>query len=200
MSFRKTTQSLAPLLHPSLAPGQYDIYPGFPLGPGKIISGFDSLAETIISSRQQIILIDGYAGVLWDSFRASLDSVLRQRGLKASWQSTDEALESSSLIEKKIQPFLGGDDPLFGTRCNLQLMDFFDEEKLQALASTRNAGPVIFWGCGAALTSSATTIPRNRLSANRRTSSASRFACLSMAMRNPLRPTAKTWRKRMPAF
>lgn len=151
MSFRNTTQVLAPPFHPSQSPGQYDIYPGFPLGSGKIIRGFAPLADAIIASRQQIILIDGYAGVLWDRFRNELDNALKQQGIRACWRSMDEALKPPHLIDATLEPYLGGDDPLFGKRCDLQPLDFFDEKKLKAFASVQDSQPTIFFGCGAAL-------------------------------------------------
>ena len=151
MSFRNTTQFLAPAVHPSLSPGQYDIYPGFPLGAGKIMHGFDSLAEAIVASHQQTILVDGYSGVLWKSFRAGLNDALTKRGATACWRSINEILKSPSIIEEQIKPYLGGDDPLFGKRCELQLMDFFDEKKLREFKSVQNSKLTICFGCGAAL-------------------------------------------------
>jgi mannose-6-phosphate isomerase class I len=50
-----------------------------------------------------------------------------------------------------IAPFLGGDDPIFGTRFTGSLSDFFDADKLAALSPDSTAKMTILYGCGAAL-------------------------------------------------
>ncbi len=44
--------------------GEYDIYPAFPLGKGKIGKGINQLADWIEKHSQ--LKIDGYIGVFWD--------------------------------------------------------------------------------------------------------------------------------------
>ena len=61
-----------PSTRPTSPAGQYDLYPGFPVGPGQIELGFGALAERIATARQ--VVIDGYPGVLWENFRAQLES------------------------------------------------------------------------------------------------------------------------------
>ena len=48
--WRKTTQDLAPLTHTSTPRGQYDLYPGFSVGAGKIDVGFDALAAKLTTA------------------------------------------------------------------------------------------------------------------------------------------------------
>jgi mannose-6-phosphate isomerase class I len=147
--FRKTSQHLLPAARPAPPAGQYDIYPAFPLGPGQIELGFDALAARLAGARQ--VVIDGYPGVLWENFRQQLHAALHQRGRHAAWRSVAEALRPEDEIDALLAPFLGGDDPLFGTRFTGALADFFDPARLRELAPFPVADLNIVYGCGAAL-------------------------------------------------
>jgi mannose-6-phosphate isomerase class I len=148
-TFRKTTQHLAPAFRPVIAPGEYELYPAVPIGSGKIDIGYDALARRISGQRQ--VIIDGSIGVLWASFRDKLDLTLKNQSISATWLNIDEALLPESEIDNLIAPFLGGDDPIFGTRFTGSLSDFFDSEKLRSLQPDPDTPMNILYGCGAAL-------------------------------------------------
>ncbi len=149
--FRRTTQYLAPAQHPPVPPGKYDIYPTFPAA-GAIHVGFDGLAATLATlAAQAQVTLDGYGGVLWTPFRAGLDAALRARGIAAHWVDITEAMRSSDEIETLVAPFLGGDDPVFGTRFTGALADFFDPDRLAGLQPDPAAALNIVYGTGAAL-------------------------------------------------
>src|SRR5436309_2444001 len=95
-SFRKTSQFPAPLRHIPTPEGQYDIYPGFNIGAGKITYGFRRLADLILSSHQHHIIIDGYIGVLWDRLRDGLQKALRERGAASCWNGIATAMNPTS--------------------------------------------------------------------------------------------------------
>ena len=61
---RHTQQFIAPTNSTATPSGEYDIYPAFPLGKGKIGKGINQLADWIEKHSQ--IKIDGYIGVFWD--------------------------------------------------------------------------------------------------------------------------------------
>lgn len=149
--FRRSAQFLLPAARPRPAaqPGQYDIYPAFPTGPGQIGLGFAALAARLGGER--VVVIDGCPGVLWARFRAQLDAALRARGVHTAWQSADQALLPPTRIEALLAPFLGGDDPLFGRRFTGTLRDFFDPLALAALRPDPRADLNLLYGCGAAL-------------------------------------------------
>ncbi len=147
--WRKTSQRLAPVRHTPVPDGAYDVYPGFPIGSGKITVGYHALAEKLVGHRQ--VIIDGYGGVFWENFRERLDQALVQRGIRACWQNIGEALRSSGEIEQMVAPFLGGDDPLFGTRFTGRLGDFFSADKLRELRPSSDVPLNIIYGCGASL-------------------------------------------------
>ncbi len=146
--WRKTTQALAPSMHTPTPVGQYDIYPGFPVGSGKIELGYDALAEKLIGHPQ--VIIDGYGGVFWDNFREQLNLALVRRHVHAAWHDVASALRPESEIDHMIAPFLGGDDPLFGTRFTGDFAAFFVAEKLHELRPAPGADLNIVFGCGAA--------------------------------------------------
>ncbi len=146
---RKTTQELLPVVHTPPGPGRYDLYPAFAVRPGAIARGIDALAAWIAG--QRAVVIDGFGGVFWHDLRQRLDAALVQRGHRASWRDVATAQRPEPAIDALIAPFLGGDDPLFGTRFSGALCDFFDADRLAALHPDPAADVTILYGCGAAL-------------------------------------------------
>ena len=147
--YRRTTQPLLPKHHAPSSPGEYDTYPVFPLHEGKIEYGFLHLASQLIGHPQ--VVIDGYVGVLWDHFRTQLDQALQRHGVWAEWISITKALRPSEEIDMLIEPFLGGDDPIFGKRFTGTLKDFFDAENLTSEINNSRSKMIIYYGAGAAL-------------------------------------------------
>ncbi len=147
--YRKTSQALAPARHQPVEPGQYDIYPGFDIGPGKISLGYSALADALVGQRR--VMIDGFGGVFWQNLREQLEREFVQRGLRVTWFNLDHAFRPPTEIESLVKPFLGGDDPLFGTRFTGSLADFFDAELLRGIQPDPSADLSIVYGCGAAL-------------------------------------------------
>lgn len=147
--WRKTTQILAPAWPAPPAAGQYDLYPGFPLDSGQIELGYKALAKKLRGHHR--VIIDGYGGVLWDNLRVKLADALAEQGMEAAWVNVAQALHPPETIEALVAPFLGGDDPIFGTRFTGSLTGFFDAGKLQALQPDPTAEMTILYGCGAAL-------------------------------------------------
>jgi len=68
---------------------------------------------------------------------------------------TSEALRPPADIERLIEPFLGGNDPVFGFMCPLELEQFFDPEKLAGLRDQvrrrTDDGIIMVVGVGATL-------------------------------------------------
>lgn len=152
-NWRNTDQFLMPVNKQIPAKGKYDLYPTLRIEDGKIDEGFASLARAVANEKQ--LIIDGYVGVFFDKFREKLDAEFLKLGKKTQWLPIGEALKSENEINQMIEPFLGGDDPIFGTRTTLQLSDFFDAEKLQEIKekgrSLEAEDIQIVYGCGAAL-------------------------------------------------
>ncbi len=149
MALRKTSQELAPLHHPSLPDGQYDIYPAFPIGDGKIDIGSEALADVLHQHKR--VVIDGYVGVLWDLLREQITAAFKARGVDAAWVDVRSALLPEAEINALIAPFMGGADPIFGTRFTGTLANFFDMNARTALQPDDSADISILYGCGAAL-------------------------------------------------
>ncbi|MBA3868541.1 MAG: class I mannose-6-phosphate isomerase [Anaerolineae bacterium] len=150
----KPRRQIASQKHEQLAEGQYDIYPAFPIGTQKISSGYQQLAAQLADQRR--VILDGYGGVNWVEVRQQLDQALKQLGINTQWINIDGVLRTEDQIEALTQPFMGGDDPIFGTLFTGTLTDFFDPAKLSALSQAYTTNPsgislVIIYGCGAAL-------------------------------------------------
>lgn len=154
--WRKTTQALAPATHAPSSIGQYDLYPSFDIGAGKIVTGFEALADLLSDSTR--VVMDGYGGVFWDEMRVGLEAVFAARGIQSAWVNVIEALLPSDQLERLVAPFLGGDDPIFGTRFTGELSDFFDSAKLKELQPDSSADVSLIYGCGAALAGWAGTL------------------------------------------
>lgn len=147
--WRKTDQFLMPVSKEVSAKGMYDIYPTLKIEDGEIAEGFESLAQQIADEKQ--LVIDGYVGVFFPDFQEKLDAELRKLGKKTVWSSMELALKPEEVMNQLTEPFLGGDDPIFGKRTTLQLADFYDADKLQSLKPETDADIHILIGCGAAL-------------------------------------------------
>lgn len=147
--WRKTEQYLMPArLNPSVTK-EYNIYPAFPAA-GEIKTGYDALAQIVMN--QPIIAIDGYVGVFFNEFKKEIEKRIASTGKQIVWHNTSDSLKSSIEIDQLIAPFLGEDDPLFGTRCTLELADFFDKYFPGSLnVSPPPLSTIIIIGCGATL-------------------------------------------------
>ena len=146
---RKTTQYLIPVEKKAPAAGEYDIYPVHDLGAGSVSSDYRELARRIAGCGT--VIVDGYVGVRFDDFVSRLNEALAALGVKTLWWSVDSALKSPEEVDKLIEPYLGGDDPIFGFRAKLSLSDFFDAGKLAEIRPDDSAQLNIIYGTGAAL-------------------------------------------------
>lgn len=148
-NWRKTAQYLMPAKKEPLETGAYDIYPTHKIEPGKIFTGFEKLAKAVAG--EKVLIIDGYVGVFFDDFCQKLNAELNKLGRKAEWFLIEKALRNESEINQMIAPFLGGDDPLFGTRTSLNLVDFYDKKKLKEIVPRSSPDIFVIVGPGAAL-------------------------------------------------
>ena len=119
------------------------------MGKGKIGKGINQLADWIEKHSQ--IKIDGYIGVFWDELIIKLGEELRKRGKNVRFFHSSVAMKDPQTIEKMIAPYLGGDNPLFGTITDKHLVNWFDENKLNSIQPDPEADLNIFIGTGAAL-------------------------------------------------
>lgn len=150
MEKRESEQYLLPLKKQETRTGMYNLYPSLKLEAGKIGEGLAGLAEQL--SGQETIIIDGYIGVYYDNIRVQLSNEMEKAGKKVTWFDISSALKPETEIDQMIEPFLGGDDPVFGTRASISLIDFYDKEKLSAIQPDKSADISIIMGPGASLT------------------------------------------------
>ncbi|MEC5165461.1 hypothetical protein RCH18_001189 [Flavobacterium sp. PL11] len=144
---RNTKQFLIPEKKNTIANVAYDIYPSHHIAQGKIESGYESLANELISKK--IIILDGYIGVDWDEIRHSLAKQFDKDEKSYEFIDVKKYLITEMEIEKIIEPFLGGDDPIFGFRTTLSLQDYFDLENINDIDLNSNIDLHIIYGTGA---------------------------------------------------
>lgn len=148
-TFRKSTQQLLPPSVPENKKGTYNLYPTYPIGKGFIQLGYDSIAKQL--STYSTCVIDGYIGVFWEHFRHKVEAALKELGYTSTWIDISECLLPEESIHKHKSPFLGGDDPVFGTRYKGSITDFYDTQKIKNIDPTAEHDLCIVYGCGAAL-------------------------------------------------
>lgn len=147
--FRKSNQQLAVARDDARDPADYSLYPTFPVEAGAVQHGFAALAKYVSAAR--VIRIDGYVGIFWDQYRAELHDALSQLGISADWFDVSQATRSTAEVDELVRPYLGGDDPLFGTRFGGSLSDFFHREQLAKITNKPDAQLTVIYGCGASL-------------------------------------------------
>lgn len=145
---RETSQIELPVKDKDEREG-YNIYPSFNIGDSTINCGYDSLAKSLVGI--PVLKIDGYVGVIFEAVKHQLDEAFSNLDIQAQWINVENALKEEKEIDTLVAPFLGGDDPVFGKLSTLDLIDFFDPSKLEALSKTTGKNPIIFYGTGAAL-------------------------------------------------
>jgi mannose-6-phosphate isomerase class I len=164
--YRKSSQLLMLAEKEKESIGDYGLYPTHSLGEGKIQLGFESLAAEL--QKHKTVIIDGYQGVFFENVRKNLEVYFQKSGIKTNWIDVSKTLKPEAEIDKLIAPFLGGDDPIFGTRTSLVLNDFFQTEKLKKITTDDTADLNIIYGIGASLTKIEGTLvyvdlPKNEL-------------------------------------
>jgi hypothetical protein len=112
--YRKTSQYLLPVQKAKSGNGGYDIYPTHKLHEGTIEAGYASLAAEMLPHKY--IILDGYQGVFFDRTKQELENQFNTADKNVLWIDIRQALKSATETDDMIAPFLGGDDPLFGTR------------------------------------------------------------------------------------
>ncbi len=151
IEWRNTSQSLLPVTKKTETTGQdlYNIYPCTALGSGKIFKGYDSLAAWI--STQKAVLIDGFGGVDFDFIRQQCGAYFEAHQINSKWYSAEQLLKSADEVERLVQPFLGAQGSVWGTKTTLTLEDFYHVDQLRSLPRADDADVQIIIGTGAAL-------------------------------------------------
>ena len=144
---RKTSQDLIPIKKTTKDVSSYDIYPAFSVGKGIIKQGYKALADELCTA--DTIILEGYIGVDWEEVCTSLKAVFQQKGLNASFLNSNTFLHPENAIKAMVAPFLGGDDPIFGTKTSLQQSDYFDRKRMEFAKIDLEADINIVYGTGA---------------------------------------------------
>lgn len=139
--------------------GPFDTSPAFTVNDGDIHAGYKYMADTILSSISKglrVLVVDGFHGVDWNTFRTELEEQLQRFDLSAQWINIESCYKHTSIIQSMVEPFLGRDDPIFGTHYPLGLESFLDpialsELRIQLSTARGRAGEslTIVYGAGA---------------------------------------------------
>lgn len=134
----------------------YDKYPfvQVPDSPLACVGGWDAIGDRLMaalpSRGKAVLVIDCYTGVDVKELREELESRLSP----ALTIDAESAFKPAEEIEALVEPFLGGDDPVFGFLSGLKLPAFFDGKKiaqLQEKVDAQESGLTLIIGTGATL-------------------------------------------------
>ncbi|HEX5552161.1 MAG TPA: class I mannose-6-phosphate isomerase, partial [Chitinophagaceae bacterium] len=181
-TLRKSNQPLLPLHRPDQNVDGYSLYPAFRLGEEKIHEGAGSLAEYILTHKT--VVIDGYAGVFWDDLKQALQDCFKERGLEECISDTGNWFYPQEKINTLLAPFLGEKDGVWGTKCDKELSDLFDPEKIRKCLPDPTADINIVMGVGAAFAGwdaplIYVDLPKNELQYRMRAGSVTNLGCLT---------------------
>jgi mannose-6-phosphate isomerase class I len=136
----------------------YDKFPVVPVpGPEEVcVSGWEAvgrrLAEALaaVGRSKTVLVVECYPGVFETEVKQALTAALQPQLVV----SAADGLKPEQEIHTLCQPFLGGEDPVFGYLCPLDLPPFFSMTRVQALAEQIRKverGIVLVLGTGARL-------------------------------------------------
>ncbi len=136
----------------------YDRFPTLPVPTPHedCACGWDAIVTRIKdavrarAAARTVITVECYAGVHEDAVAEALVSRLRPAHLVRA----ADLMRASTAIERMVEPFIGGADPVFGFLCGLTLDQYFDPARLATAVGKVEefrSGLVLIIGCGATL-------------------------------------------------
>ena len=141
--------------------GPFDTFPKFAISRGIIEKGYNSLAEDIsieIPKSLRVLVIDGYHGTNWEKFISGLTNALKVQNIQPELININSTYATKEEIFKKIEPFLGANDPLFGVHFPFGIEYVFNTKKISELrmdSSIKRGAKVgnltIIYGTGSSL-------------------------------------------------
>ncbi len=141
--------------------GLFDTFPTFIPTTGSIEKGYKKLADFIADNNTdglRVLAVDGYQAIDWKKFKEEIETHLSEKKIKSEWINIADCYADSEEISRRAEPFLGGDDPLFGTHYPFGPEIYFDPVKLAELRiklsiirSAKQDSVSIVYGTGSAL-------------------------------------------------
>ncbi|MBI1938841.1 MAG: class I mannose-6-phosphate isomerase [Ignavibacteriales bacterium] len=125
-------QAPLPKEHDVYPKGLYEVLPAFSIEAEKIEKGYDKLTEHIVSNINnglRVLVIDGFPGVNWNNLITGVRNKLIEKKIDAEIIRFEKCLRTADEINKDLEPFLGGDDRIFGTHYPFGPEVFFDTKK-----------------------------------------------------------------------
>lgn len=131
-------------------------YVQVPAGEGHCVRGWQAVCARLKDAaaasklKRTVITIECYTGAFETEIESAVVSGLRPSCIIRS----NDAFCSADAIDRKVAPFNGGSDPIFGWMTSLEMKDFLDPEKAASLTKTihhAQDGLIVVLGAGASL-------------------------------------------------
>lgn len=112
----------------------YDKRPFIPAADAHAcVAGWDAIAAQLSHATKgrtrTVIVVDCYVGVAADEVADALSKAFSP----TLTINSRDAFATPQQIDRLVEPFLGGNDPIFGYLCGLTMPQFLDQQKLKAL-------------------------------------------------------------------
>ncbi|GAA3561828.1 class I mannose-6-phosphate isomerase [Snuella lapsa] len=146
---RKTSQYLMPVNKETIGNGGYDINPVHQLIGSHVAIGYKSLADRLM--HEKVVIVEGYVGVDWNEVITSLITVFKENNKSVFAYNIKECMKPEEEINVMVEPYLGGDDPVFGKKTDIALSNYFDAEKISNIKEDKSKDINIIYGTGASL-------------------------------------------------
>ncbi|MCH7225933.1 class I mannose-6-phosphate isomerase [Haloferula sp. A504] len=133
----------------------YDKFPKVEV-PGCCLRGWEAVTTRLKEAmdtrkaRRTVLTFECYSGVFIDEITRALSGAFPE----ALFLQSDEAFHDGEEIDRRVAPFNGGDDPVFGWLTRLRMQDFLDPEKITSMQERighSEVALVILIGPGASL-------------------------------------------------
>jgi mannose-6-phosphate isomerase class I len=115
------------------ARGLFNTSPAHELAAGTLSAGYKPLAAELATLHKKggrVIAIDGYHGTQWKLLISGLSAELTSLGISHEWTGISDYLLPQSRLTELTEPFMGGDDPIFGRIWPLGIEPFFDAARI----------------------------------------------------------------------
>lgn len=127
----------------------FDLYPSYDLGSQAIFTGYESLGEYIAENK--MVCLEGFSGIDWDIVIDSLLQTCALKKIDVKLVDFSAFLKPENELQNLVNPFLGEEESVWGTKTTLSLSDFFESDAINEIRAEIKSDLTIIFGFGSSL-------------------------------------------------